>query len=102
MAVTVLFHRLANREFEAACRWYAQRNSDLELAFRDELDRAVERIADNPDQWPTFRTRFRWVRTRRFPYLLYYHIVDADCALVLAVAHSRRRPGYWLRRKSTG
>jgi hypothetical protein len=38
------------------------------------------------------------VRLRRFPYILYYHVVDDSLALVLAVAHARRRPGYWRRR----
>lgn len=43
MAATVLFHRLASREFNAACRWYAAKGADLEQAFRDEVDRAVTR-----------------------------------------------------------
>lgn len=99
MAATVIFHRLAAREFRTACRWYAQRSADLEQAFRDAIDGAAQKIADSPRLWPSFRTRYRWVRTRRFPYLLYYSILDADRVLVLAVAHSRRRPGYWVKRK---
>jgi hypothetical protein len=29
----------------------------------------------------------------------YYCVADPDHLLILAVAHSRRRPGYWLRRE---
>jgi hypothetical protein len=45
-----------------------------------------------------YHRHYRWVRTRRFPYILYYRLVDADEVLIVAVAHARRRPGYWLRR----
>jgi hypothetical protein len=40
----------------------------------------------------------RWVRLRQFPYVIYYRI-DGDKPIVMAVAHGRRRLGYWLRRK---
>jgi len=51
-----------------------------------------------PQAGPSFRGRFRWVRLRRFPYLIYDLIIDSDRARVLAVAHARRRPGCWIRR----
>jgi plasmid stabilization system protein ParE len=66
--------------------------------FRNAIDRAVQQIAAGPEQGSPFRTHYRWVRTRRFPYVLYYHILDADHVVLLAVAHARRRSGYWLRR----
>jgi len=98
MAVDVLFHRLAIQEYRAACRWYGRRSPRTEQAFRNAIDRAVQQIAADPEQWPTYRNHYRWVRTRRFPYVLYYHVLDEDHAVILAVAHARRRPGYWLRR----
>jgi hypothetical protein len=94
----VRFHRLAIREYEETRAWYERRREGLGDSFRDEVDRAVARIAKSPTQWPVAFDRFRRVRLRRFPYLLYYYVVDASLALVLAVAHGRRRPGYWRRR----
>lgn len=38
------------------------------------------------------------MRVRRFSYILYYEILDPTQVVVYAVAHSSRRPGYWLRR----
>ncbi|HKI37123.1 MAG TPA: hypothetical protein VKA46_35040 [Gemmataceae bacterium] len=38
------------------------------------------------------------MRVRRFQYVLYYEIIDPSRVRVFAVAHTRRRPGYWLRR----
>jgi plasmid stabilization system protein ParE len=94
----VLFHRLALREYHAARQWYGRAGASLARAFEAEVGRAVARIANAPDQWPIYRGTFRWVKTRRFPYLLYYHTIDPDHVLILAVAHARRRPGYWTRR----
>jgi hypothetical protein len=34
---------------------------------------------------------------KRFPYLVFYRILDADIEIV-AVAHEKRRPGYWTNR----
>jgi hypothetical protein len=37
----------------------------------------------------------RRTRVHRFPYHVAYMLVDGDELSVLAVAHDRRRPGYW-------
>jgi hypothetical protein len=94
----VRFHRLAIREYEDTRAWYERRRDGLGDAFRDEVDRAVARIARSPTRWPVVFTRFQKVRLRRFPYLLYYQVVDASLVLVLSLSHARRRPGYWKRR----
>jgi toxin ParE1/3/4 len=96
----VRFHRLAIREYQETRTWYERRREGLGDAFTDEVDRAIGRIAKSPTRWPVVFVRFRRVRLRRFPYVLYYHVVDDSLALVLAVAHARRRPGYWRRRLS--
>jgi hypothetical protein len=38
------------------------------------------------------------MRVRRFPYVLYYEILDSFTVMIYAVSHTGRRPGYWLRR----
>jgi hypothetical protein len=93
------FHRLAAKEYREARDWYERRRDGLGDRFKAEVDRAVARIAAQPDRWPAFRARFRRVRVGRFPYTLYYRAVSPTRALVLAVAHGRRRPGYWTRRE---
>ena len=94
----VRLHRLAIREYEETRACYERRREGLGDAFRDEVDRAIARIAKSPTRWPVAFVKFRRVRLRRFPYLLEYYVVDASRALVLAVARARRRPGYWKRR----
>jgi hypothetical protein len=36
------------------------------------------------------------MRTRRYPYVIYYEVIDPALVTILAVAHGRHRPGYWL------
>lgn len=100
--VQVLFHRLAITDYRAAWTWYSRRSPALAAAFHGAVGQAAQKIGDDPNRWPTFRARYRWVRTPRFPYILYYHVLDDVHVLVMAVAHARRRPGYWLRRSTSG
>lgn len=96
----VRFHRLAAREYRDARAWYDRRRAGLGNDLEAEVERAVGRIITHPTSRPVFRDPYRRVQLRRFPFALYYHITDDTLILVLAVAHARRRPGYWLRRAS--
>jgi plasmid stabilization system protein ParE len=99
MAVrTVDLHPLALQELRAAYQWYARRSPFAAQHFRLAVDAVVQRIAAAAEQGSPFRQHYRWMRPRRFPYLLYYAIRDPHPVLIYAVAHARRRPGYWLRR----
>jgi plasmid stabilization system protein ParE len=95
----VRFHRLAAAEYKAALAWYRVRSPKAAGDFRSEIKRVIQRLAIAPDQGTIFKGAFRWMRLRRFPYLLYYKIVSLDTVTVYAVTHGRRRLGYWLRRR---
>lgn len=95
----VVFHRLAAREYRQARAWYRRRSPAAAERFRDEVDRAVQRIREAPLEGAIFRGTIRWRHTRRFPYLLFYEVVDPSLIRIYAVAHGRRRLGYWMRRK---
>ncbi len=95
----VVFHRLAAREYRQARVWYRRRSPAAAERFRDEVNRTVKRISDAPMEGGIFRGTIRWRRTRRFPYLLFYELVDSSLIRVYAVAHGRRRLGYWMRRR---
>ena len=94
----ILFHRLARQEYQSAFRWYAHRSAQAALRFENEVNRALQRIAATPGRWPVFQGPDRFLRVRRYPYVLYYRVVDPTRVLIMAVAHTSRRPGYWRRR----
>jgi len=89
-------HPLAADEAEAAERWYRERNETAATRFRRELDRAVDMILERPDAWPSYLANTQRVLLRRFPFFLVYRVRDERVEIV-AVAHARRRPGYWRR-----
>ena len=92
------YHPLAAREARSAFGRYARQNPHAAQRFQAALNQVEQRIAAAPDQGAPYRGRFRWMQLRRFPYLLYYEILDPTQVIVYAVAHAHRRPGYWLRR----
>jgi plasmid stabilization system protein ParE len=62
-----------------------------------EVARAERVILAGPDRWPLISKRARRFVLRKYPYVLIYRIADRGVEIV-AVAHRRRRPGYWSRR----
>jgi len=93
----VELHPRATDEAADAYEWYTARNPHAAEAFMAEVDRAIERIAEAPARWPVHLHGTRRFLLRRFPFALIYR-ENPDTILVLAVAHGRRRPGYWRRR----
>ena len=96
MATPVDFHPLADDEVLKARRYYA-RAASLAARFIAALDEAVARVGANPAAWPPDAHGTRACRLRKFPYRLVY-VEEPARSLVVAVAHDRRRPGYWRRR----
>jgi plasmid stabilization system protein ParE len=92
--VPIRFHPAAAQEAVSAYDWYAARDSTVAVAFRDELQHAVEAGARNPHTWPRHAQRTRRYVFPRFPFSLIYR-VRGDEAEVIAVAHAKRRPGCW-------
>jgi plasmid stabilization system protein ParE len=90
-------HPLAADEGEAAERWYRERNETAATRFRRELDRVVDVIAERPETGSPYLSSTRRVLLRRFPFFIVYRVLDARVQIV-AVAHARRRPGYWRER----
>jgi plasmid stabilization system protein ParE len=93
------FHVEAAEEVRAAVDWYEQRNPGAARAFALELDHAIEQIRDAPTRWPSHLHGTRYCPMRRFPYLVVYRELDNGLEVV-AIAHGRRRPGYWKNRAS--
>lgn len=90
-------HPAAIAEARAAREWYSARSPEAAEAFLAELDEAIERINQTPHQWPPYLRCTRRYLLRRFPLFVVFREAE-DRVEILAVAHGRRRPGYWLER----
>jgi len=90
-------HPGAVAEARAAAQWYRERSALAADAFLAELDRAVERITENPEMYPHYVRGTRRYLLQRFLFYLVYREVSGKLELV-AIAHGRRKPGYWKKR----
>jgi plasmid stabilization system protein ParE len=91
----VELHPEALTETEAALSWYAERSPHAAAAFLSEIDHAISSILEAPRRWPVLEGECRRIALVRFPYFIVYREKGNNLIQVLAVAHGRRRPGYW-------
>jgi toxin ParE1/3/4 len=57
----------------------------------------VQRMADNPRQFPVVYKTLRPARTKKFPYALFF-LTEPDCLLIVACFHGSRDPRQLKRR----
>lgn len=88
-------HPEALTEAEAAVSWYAERSSRAPAAFIAEVDSAIESILEAPERWPLYEGDCRRFPLFRFPYVVVYRQKSTAVVEIVAIAHGRRRPGYW-------
>lgn len=84
----------AREEFLSAITFYERQAPGLGAEFYEDMVHALETVASSPHSGAPFEGSTRRLLLRRFPYSLIYQ-PEGDSALVVAVAHQRRRPGYW-------
>jgi plasmid stabilization system protein ParE len=92
--VRISFHPAAVAEVDAAVQWYAERSPVAARAFAAEVNACVERAREAPERWPRYVHGTRRYLLPHFPYSLVYRVRHGELEIV-AVAHHRRRPGYW-------
>lgn len=90
----IRFHPEALDEYQDALAWYHARSRRAAERFEAEADRVLGMIAANPGMFPLYEEDQRYAILRRFPYSMVYQVRPARID-VIAVAHSRRSPGYW-------
>jgi toxin ParE1/3/4 len=95
--VRVRFRPEAAAELLQARDWYAGRESGLGDEFAAAVDAAVDRVAARPLAFRVLPRvpSIRRAQLRRFPFVLLFRMLTGDVIEVIAVAHMRRRPGYW-------
>ena len=76
---------------------YDKESPELGDELVSEVDRCVEQISRFPNSGAPHLAGTRRVLTRRFPYSVIYQ-QRGEQIFIVAVAHQRRKPDYWLRR----
>jgi plasmid stabilization system protein ParE len=89
-------------ELTEAASWYEARQPGLAIRFLQEIDQAGHAIRSRPLSFPRLANMAADLVVRRallprFPYALVFLELQAEIR-VLAIAHAKRHPNYWLNR----
>ena len=89
--------REAAEELRAAAEYYEAQRPGLGRALLQEVRLVYQRMSDHPAASRIERNEVRVRAVGRFPYRIYYR-ARHDEILIIAVAHKRRRPDFWVTR----
>jgi toxin ParE1/3/4 len=95
----IIIHHKARAELDAAIAYYEQQQAGLGLALQSAIAHAIESIQQHPQIGPPHKTtECRYYVVQRFPYIVFYTELE-EVIWVVAIAHGKRRPDYWRRRR---
>jgi len=90
-------HPSARKELEQAVRYYRKQDREVAVRFFEVAQASILHLCEYPDSGHEILEGFRRWTVRGFPFTIIY-TKRAECLFVLAITHSRRRPGMWLTR----
>ncbi len=97
----LIYHPGANEDTDAAAEYYLLQGDTVYARFTAEVERVLAVISEQPLLGSRVGKRVRRYLLKGFPYSVIY-VVAEDHILVFAIAHFKRRPGYWRKRLRDG
>ena len=102
MTKPLRIHHLAEGELAEAASWYEVKQPGLGFSLLNLADETVEQLRSGRlpgSPVPHVRVNSaRRVLLKRFPYSIVFYDSE-DELVIIAFAHTSRRPGYWRSRK---
>lgn len=96
--MSYVFHPAAEAEYLESIAYYESKIQGLGAAFLSEFELVMSRVCEAPGQNPIkCQPDIRCVVLKRFPFNVLYREINGSVQ-VLAIAHYRRRPNFWLGR----
>ncbi|WP_305075217.1 type II toxin-antitoxin system RelE/ParE family toxin [Propionivibrio sp.] len=90
-----IFLKAAQAELNTAIDYYTDHASErVAEAFLQDVLHTRQRLIELPEIGKPVSKRLRALALKHFPYFLIYRF-SGDTISIHAVAHQRRRPGYW-------
>ncbi len=93
MTEATILHE-AEVELWETVAYYEDMVAGLGLDFEAEIERSILNVCESPERWPLRKDGTRRYITQRFPFLVVYTYIN-DHIWIIAIAHCKRRPGYW-------
>ena len=93
------YHPKVENELKEIIKYYNQCSSGLGTEFLDEFEKQILKISSNPSLWIKMQGDIQRALMTRFPYAIYFRVIDEDVLRVTIVKHQRRHPKFGMRRK---
>ena len=94
MSLPIIILPEARLDLLAAKRWYEGQRDGLGVRFLRAFEDLLARIEAFPELYAVYRNEFRCGKLRRFPYLVFYRVLEERIE-VGAVIDARRDPEDW-------
>jgi plasmid stabilization system protein ParE len=91
---SAIFRPAAAADVEDAFLWYESQRSGLGDEYLDELALVLRAIAEHPNRFPIIHRETRRALLHRFPYALFYRVID-EKIIIVACMHGKRNPAHW-------
>lgn len=95
----VEYHPALEHELREIINYYNDCWQGLGIKFLNEFEQQILKIASMPYLWVIVETDIQRSLMKRFPYVIYFRVLDNDLLRVTVVKHQRRHPDYGRKRK---
>ena len=97
--MSIEFTAIAYEEYKDAVEYYNIQETGIGERFKEDVDQSLQRIEKYPEAWQHETISTRRFLLKRFPYKIIYYI-ENNRIIVIALAHTHRKPFYWVDRFS--
>jgi plasmid stabilization system protein ParE len=94
VSYTIVLRPRAEKAIDRAAGWYENRNPRASMAFVDAVDAALEKVRQNPQQFPLIKRKLHRAIVSGFPYSLLFRLTETEVVVTTCV-HFRRHPRHW-------
>lgn len=94
MARAIRYHPLFECDVVEAANWYDGRSQGLGGVFSGKVKIATEAVLRHPERFVATNAGLRYVRVKRFPFIVLFHADDTE-VLLLGVLHTARSIEKW-------
>lgn len=87
----------AEIDFDKSYKYYYEDSTKVADTFFKRINIGFENIKQNPSSYPIVHEDVRKYVVKKFPFVIYYRIVDSAIQ-VIAIFHTSRNPEIWNKR----
>jgi len=92
------YHPALQKDLQEVIDFYNSRSPGLGSEFLSNFEQQILRIAVSPRLWRTVEGDIRRTLMPRFPYCIYFRVINDEVIRITVIKHQRRHPNYGLDR----